>query len=192
VSGNLLTIAIGIAGVTVSVLCSLVAFKLGVRQASSQKTEFVDETNRQKAELSLEIHEVRSVLSTVVRSIESRTMTTVDSTARRPSNVRQDNAGGVEAERSSTTELLVRASLGALLDERGEVRVQRLFEEVSSALGVSSSAGAISALQHLREAGVVDWDGSPDLFDVVIVRVRPPGGHRSDWSTAKAGGDIKV
>ena len=60
---------------------------------------------------------------------------------------------------SEAIDLLVRASLGALLDERGEVDVMRLLDEVCTALGAPDPAVAISALCRLRADGAIDWEG---------------------------------
>jgi hypothetical protein len=185
-SGNLLTVAVGVAGVLASVFCSVAAFRWGAEQADRQKAEVLNETKRQNAELLAE-------LATLLRSLESDVTTTERHTAWLPSRVRR-GAGPVSSERqrSATTELLVRASLGALLDERGEVRLERLFGEVATALGAPSQARTIVALQRLRESGLVDWDGAPDLSDVSVVRVPPPGGHRRHWSTTKVSGAISA
>jgi len=177
------------AGVLVSILCSAAAFKWGAQQTDRQKAELVAVTNRQKAALSLELHEVRSMLSTFAHSVESGLATSNGPVARRLS--RPDRRGeGVRGEGldtgtqySPTTELLVRASLGALVDERGEVRLQRLLDEVATALGVPSQAATISAIQHLRDDGLVDWDGAADLSNVQSIRVQPPGEHRHHLST---------
>jgi hypothetical protein len=173
-TGNVLTVAVGIAGVAASVVCSVGAFRWGTKQADRQKAELVDETNRQTAELSLEIDRVRRVLATFVRNVE--TSRTISRRGRRAT--RGDRAGGtsdVDVEPAGTIELLARASLGALLDARGEVRVQRLLDETAATLGASSQAETIAALQHLREIGVVQWDGRTDLTDVQSVRVLSPG-----------------
>lgn len=175
-SSDLLTIAVGVAGVLASVLCSAAAFRWGAQQADRQKTELL-----------LRIHELQSMLSGLVRGIESGATATGGPTVPWPSSSYRGSHISSEAECSPATELLVRASLGALLDERGEVRLQRLLDEVASALGSPSQAGTIFALQRLRETGVVDWDGAADLSDVQVVRVRPPGEHRRQSPTTTAG-----
>jgi hypothetical protein len=74
-------------------------------------------------------------------------------------------------------ELLVRASLGMLLNERGEVSVERVLSEVGMSLRRPSRDAIVATLQSLRARCLVDWSGPDDLTGVEVVRVAPPGGR---------------
>jgi hypothetical protein len=176
-SGNLLTVLVGVAGLAAAIQC----FRLGARQADRQHTELLAETARHKSdlgqqnvELGREVREVRSILAAFLREggTQSRGhMHSVSLDRISPVPRNQDASG-------SAVDLLVRASLGALLNERGEVHLQRLLDEVCATLGAASLADTIFVLQRLRSEGVVDWDGAADLSDAQVIRVRPPGEHR--------------
>jgi hypothetical protein len=164
-SGNGLTIIVGIAGVLVSVLCAFLAFRMGVRQADRQTAELLTEssrqnaqviavTNGQKLELAREMRQVRGAFSSFFQQV-----------------VR----GSPSTNKESATEVLVRASLGVLLDEHGEVRLQRLLDDVAAAAKTPSQSETLSVLRRMREEGVVDWSGPADLMNVKFVRVRSPG-----------------
>lgn len=187
-SSDGLTIVVGIGGVLASVLCSALAFRWGARQADRQRSYLVQETNRQKDELAVKIQEVRNAFSTFVRGVEDGRRT-IETPSSRPSlgSARVGPAFDGAVMDMATTELLVRANLGALLDERGEVRLQRLFDEVASALGSPSQAATVLALQRLRDEGLVEWDGSADLSEADFVRVRPPGEKHRQLAGAVAG-----
>lgn len=158
-NSDLLTILVGALGVVAAVLCTYVAYKAGVRRADEQKAELVRETGRQKAELASEFHhDVSRVFETVVDAVQSADLIR----SREPSPARR-------------ADVVVRASLGTLLDERGEVRLQRLFDVVASTLGTPSREQTVSALQRLREHGLVAWEGSDDLCEADVVRVCLPG-----------------
>jgi hypothetical protein len=170
-SSNLLTILVGAIGVLAAVLCTYIAYKVGARRAAEQKAELVCETNRQKSELVREFQDVSSVFSTLVAAIEAG-----------------ESPGGGEPAPARRAELVVRASLGTLLDERGEVRLQRLFDVVANAAGTPSRAETIRVLQRLRDHGLVDWHGAGDLRDADVVRVCLPGVDRPHrTSTALSG-----
>lgn len=159
-NGDVLTVTVGAAGVVASIICSSLAFRRGAQQADSQK-----------AELLLEIQEVRGVLSSFARGVARlRTPLPIPGRAVGDRHIPQ-----VADPDDDAVDLLVRASLGALLDERGEVRVQRLLDEVSSALGTPDHEVTVAALGRLRDVGSIDWDGDDDLMGVQVICVRTPG-----------------
>lgn len=163
-SSDALTIIIGVVGVLASVLCAIVAFRRGAKKA-----------DRQNAELILKIKEVRSIFSAFARSVADRpALAGVESTSVKPEHTEP----GMTSATKTTIELLVRASLGTLVNERGQVQLSRLFQEVAVSLGAPHYSDTSAILLRLREDGIIDWDGPPDLESVSTIHLRAPGEHR--------------
>jgi hypothetical protein len=76
------------------------------------------------------------------------------------------------AEQTAATDMLVRASLGALLDEHGEVSVPRLLQELARDLPDAAQPSVLSSLEELRKSGRVSWEGD-DVRKAKIIKVRP-------------------
>lgn len=104
------------------------------------------------------------------------------------------NAGAVErSEPNAAIEELVRASLGALVNERGEVDMSRLMQEVSLAAGSQGMSAAFEALRRLRSRGVVDWDGSDEsLPQVGTLHVQPLRRARDSWRGGHQTGGLGI
>jgi hypothetical protein len=165
-SADLLTISVGIAGVLVSLVCAMLGFRLGARQADRQTAELLAETRRQNdGTVAATTREVRGGFSSIFQEIS--------------------RAVQGPSRNATTTEMLVRASLASLLDERGEVNLGRLLGEVSAAKKSPSQTETFAVLHQLREQGLIDWPASSNLATATFVRVRSPGerthrGSRSD------------
>ena len=71
----------------------------------------------------------------------------------------------------SALDVIVRASLGALLDEHGEVNVPRLLREVTQRLPDASPSMISSSLEELRKAGRLSWPGD-DVMKAGVVRLQ--------------------
>lgn len=168
-SANALTIIVGVVGFLASVVSSGVFYRRGTRAAENQK-----------AELLLALKQERNLLSRFVRSVAGQTAYAALAEPRVQPVVadRSPSSAGAAGPEASTSalELLVRASLGALLDERGRVQLARLFQEVGEALGTPHYEDTVQVLRQLRGTGAVDWDGPDDLHEVQEVRVLP-GAH---------------
>lgn len=186
-SGDTLTIVVGVAGVAVSVLSSVIAYGRGTQAAAKQQTvllqtadkqqaELLQATDAQKAEIIRVLEQRIVILSEWGRSVASRTATgTASVPMSGPAQRLPGAAGDADAGVSpSALELLVRASLGTLLNERGEVQLSRLFQEVGEALGAPQYKETEQILRQLRAAGAIDWDGPDDLSGVQAVRVLAP------------------
>ena len=76
------------------------------------------------------------------------------------------------AEPTVATDVLVRASLGALLNEHGEVSVPRLLQELDRDLPDAAQSSVLSSLEQLRKSGRVSWQGD-DVRKAGIIKVRP-------------------
>jgi len=76
------------------------------------------------------------------------------------------------AEQTAATDMLVRASLGALLNEHGEVSVPRLLQELARDLPDAAQPSVLSSLEELRQSGRVSWEGD-DVRKAKIIKVRP-------------------
>jgi len=122
---------------------------------------------------------LQSLFSDVAESMTSKPIITgveVDQAlraARLPDKVAGDVATSLSSATSaSTIDVLVRASLGALLNEHGEVSVPRLLQEVARALPDASLSSVLSSLEELRKAGRVSWSGD-DVRKAEVIKVHP-------------------
>jgi hypothetical protein len=163
VSGDALNLLLAAAGIISSAVLSVVFYRLGTRAADAQKAELLEELDG-----------LRKMLANVVQRVAGRDAAPV----RAPGATGPPTTGGGVAlegkDPDSAVELLVLASLGALLNERGEVSLPRLLREVGEALRRPSYQQVVAVLRRLRDEGSVDWDGATDLAGVEVVRVRPP------------------
>ena len=69
-------------------------------------------------------------------------------------------------------DVVVRASLGALLDENGEVSVPRLLRAVAQRLPDASPSLISSSLEELRKAGKLSWPGD-DVMKAGVIKIYP-------------------
>jgi hypothetical protein len=148
-NANTLTVIVGIAGIVASYLLYLV----GARKARTEN-----------GRLHQEIADTRSVLASYVfarsNSSDKKAVTSPASSA---TDLLPDTA----------IEELLRASLGALVNERGDVDVTRLMREVAAVVGPSHIADALATIRRMRDQGVVWWDGGgDDLSGVRTLHVR--------------------
>jgi len=171
VSGDALTIMVGAAGIVASALGSWASFRRGERSAREQKKAFKELSETFKEYVAADIERAR--VAPVRSGSRSRSQTSAP----------PDQASSPSA--PSPVERLVRASLGALVDERGDVQLPRLFGQVGSAMRSPHVSEICQTLQHLREAGSIDWEGPDDLNGVSIVRVLTP--HRDSTRATNAG-----
>jgi hypothetical protein len=72
----------------------------------------------------------------------------------------------------SSLDVLIRASIGTLLNEHGEVSITRLLREIAHRLPDASPAAISSSLEELRRAGKVSWLGD-DVMKAGVIRVHP-------------------
>jgi hypothetical protein len=166
VSSNMLTIASTAAGIVVGFLSSWWFSRSSQRHSQAER-----ET------LMTKIATLQGLLSGVAESISARpTMAggqadQVVRDARLPDKVADEVGASVRsAESVSNADVFVRASLGALLNEHGEVSVPRLMQEVTHALPGMSSSSIVSSLEALRRSGRVSWSGDdPRKADVIKV-----------------------
>jgi hypothetical protein len=162
---NAASIILGIAGIVASVVCAWLFYWLGGRIA-----------RRENGALLKEINELRKLLADYVQSMSER----LGSMQREDGRVVASDEGScatvavARAEPNAAIEGLVRASLGALVNERGEVDMSRLVREVSLATGPTGLSAAFEVLRQLRSRGVVEWDGSDDVLPQVhSIRLQP-------------------
>jgi hypothetical protein len=155
---NTLTVVVGGVGVLCSAIFPYYFYWLGGRKAKAQNSE------------------LRSLISLLVQQrISDRSPASsgaVQLDAPRSGVAPPSDALADSVLSDAALEELVRASLGALLNERGEVEMTRLLGEVGAVLGPSHMSDALSALRRLRAKGVVSWDdGDDDMSRVRTVRV---------------------
>jgi hypothetical protein len=165
-SGDVLTVLVGLVGVLVSVGASAGTYRLGKR------TSLVE-----NAELLAEISALRGILSSVVQRISSP-----DSDTGIQGHLRPESWLATEPPSAdNTANVVVRAVLGSLVNEKGEVAFHRLLREVSLAMGHPSFAEVAEVLTQLRGEGFADWyPDEPDLAGVETIHV----GARRDRATS--------
>jgi hypothetical protein len=149
-------VTLGIAGIVVSVVCAWLFYWLGGRVG-----------RRQNSALLKEISELRKLLAEYVQSMSERLDTTslLYEGHIEPSSESLEPADTIgRSEPNVAIEELVRASLGALVNEKGEVEMSRLMREVSLAMGSQDPSVAFEVLRRLRPKGVVDWGTSDELL----------------------------
>jgi hypothetical protein len=137
-SANTLTVIVGIVGIVASYFLYLI----GARKARAEN-----------GLLRQEMADTRSVLANYVhaRSKEAE---------EKPETHPARSVTGALSD--AAIEELLRASLGALVNERGDVDVTRLMREVVGVVGPSHISDALATLRRLRDQGVVSWDGADD------------------------------
>jgi len=75
-------------------------------------------------------------------------------------------------EPNSVLDLSVRVMLGTLLDEHGQVELNRLLLGMSRIASPPSVLNILSSLARLRTQGVVSWDGG-DVGQAKMIRMLP-------------------
>lgn len=175
-SGNLLTVLVGVVGVVASVICSADAYRRGKRNSMRENEELLHElaahregSREEKEQLLDEISAQRQILSEVVARFAEVN----------GDNSELESRNEIDPARDAAVGVLVRAVLGTLLNARGEVEFPRLLHEVSQAVGRPSFTDIATELIELRAEGVIDWRpaGSPvDQAQVIHVYAAP---HRT-------------
>jgi hypothetical protein len=170
VSGDALTVI----GVVVGVAASAFFYWLGAR-ASSKQYDSVAEAFRRQTEQLTDMREIERL----VRDAGGDSNT-----------AKQIASSFTAATLDSSVDLLVKASLGRLQDAHGNVSLQRLQRDVSSALQRPGTRDVSAALQRLRKEGVVDWDGGDtELTRTRTIRVNArPGGLSKSRRNLETGG----
>jgi len=167
VSGNMLAIVLAVAGILVGFVTSWWFTRSSKRNAEEERVI-----------LQKEISALRGLLSDVAESAIRSTATEsgidkVPQATRVPVKVPDSAAASPPSTAAtSTIDVLVRTSLGALLNEHGEVSVPRLFREVTHALPDASLPSIVSSLEELRKAGRISWSGD-DVRKAEVIRVHP-------------------
>lgn len=160
-SGNLLTIISSVAGIALGFLTSWWFARAGRVAAKSDRTDLLNEVST-----------LRDLLNGVVESIagpdDPPRHHGVSASRINASAPTIDLAGDKRAE--NKLDILVRASLGTLLDERGQVSPQRLLRQVGHALPGASFNEIAASLEGLRRSGKVSWDGN-DVRGAETIRV---------------------
>lgn len=180
-SGNAAPLTLGVAGIVVSIACSWIFYCLGGRIA-----------RRQNVTLLKEINDLRRLLADYVHSMSER----LGPADGEPGEQEASSTGSAadamsHAEPNAAVEELVRASLGALVNERGEVDMSRLMREVSLAIGPNGLSAAYDSLRLLRARGVVEWDASDEsLSDVRTIHVQPLRTAQEAWSSTDQPGTL--
>jgi hypothetical protein len=168
VNADTLTITSTAAGIIVGFLTSWWFSQSGKRHSQQEREILLNK-----------IATLQGILSGVAEAISARPLMTdgqVDQAvreARLPDKVADEVATSIRsAESSANVDVFVRASLGALLNEHGEVSLPRLLQEVTHALPGTTSSSIVSALEELRGTGRVSWSGD-DVRKAEVIKVHP-------------------
>jgi hypothetical protein len=163
VSGNTLTILAAVAGIVVGILTTWFFTWSSKRDSDEKQESLLKETST-----------LRGLFKDVEESIARSITPQVEKAAQPagyPGQVGNLAEMSPESARSaSALDALVRASLGTLLDEHGEVRVPRLLRAVTERLPDASPSQIFSALERLRKAGRVSWTGD-DLMKADVIKI---------------------
>jgi hypothetical protein len=151
-SSDALTVLVGVIGIATSYLF----YRLGVRssdalvgQLRDRETRSFEEFTRVFERLTKEAAGRPQVEHATPRSQGSRT-------------AQAQVSAPPETAPDLSMDILVKASLGALQDARGNVSLRRLQREVAAVVHRPAMREVTAALRRLRAQGVVDWDGSDD------------------------------
>jgi hypothetical protein len=172
VSGNTLTVVSTVAGIVVGFLTSW-WFTQSSKRASQEANVRLHNDN---VSLRKEISAMKNLLSGLAESAAKATIPNVEQ-ALQSAGLPDKTAAAVAtslspAASTSALDVLVRASLGTLLNERGEVSVSRLYQAVADALPDASESSILSSLEELRKAGKISWSGN-DIWKAGIIKVHP-------------------
>ncbi len=150
---NALTLTVGVAGILAAWWFPWWFYRSGLRKARAEN-----------ASLHKEIAGAREVLQNFMQ-VRSRDA---------GRDVVESSASAASAPLSdAAVEELLRASLGALVNERGNVDMVRLKREVAAVVGASHLTDALAILRRLRDQGVVWWDNDADnLAQVPVLHVK--------------------
>ena len=184
-SGNTLAIVLAAAGIVVGFLTSWWFTRSTLRDAKATAAKQQEEMARQHEEIST----LRGLLSGVAESVAKPITPDIEKalqSARLSDQVANAVATSLKSATSaSTLDVLVRASLGALLNEHGEVSVPQLLRTVARARPDASPSSISSSLEELRTAGKVSWSGD-DVMKAGMIRVNP---QRHRLCDPRAGAD---
>ena len=151
-SGNTLTVVLTLAGIAAGAVVSWWFARRGSR-----------ELQRSNRDLQRSFDAQQSILAEIKQMQSSQLPDTAAGDVVTPLR---------SAEQTAATDMLVRASLGALLNEHGEVSVPRLLGELARDLPAAAEPSVLSSLEELKKSGRVSWDGD-DVRKAGIIKVRP-------------------
>jgi hypothetical protein len=175
VSGNTLTVVSTIAGIAVGFVTSLWLARSGKRHAETQR----EKIEKDFADLQSSFSAQQSILAGVAEIIRTKPAMADFEVSQTPQLAPLADKAGADvvtpprsAASSSAIDVLVRASLGALLNEHGEVSVPRLLQELARALPGAAQSSVLSSLEELRSSGRVSWSGG-DVRKAGVIKVHP-------------------
>ena len=164
-SGDTLAIVLAVAGVIVGGVISWWFTRASERDASNKQQKLISTLQGMFADVadSVKALQLAHVPGQVTKLLEA---------SPRPATSTQ------------AIDVVVRASLGALLDEHGEVSVPRLLRAVAQRLPDASPSLVSSSLQELRNAGKLSWPGD-DVMKADVIKIYPQG-HEANVRVAQA------
>jgi len=164
-SANTLAIVLAVGGALVGFATSWLFTRSTLRDAEAKSARQLKEILTLRGLLSDVAESVaKPITPDVERALESARLT--DQVAKAVTT------SLTSATSASAHDVLVRASLGALLNEHGEVSVPRLLRAVTQGLPDATPSSISSSLEELRKAGKVSWSGD-DVIKAGVVRVNP-------------------
>jgi hypothetical protein len=172
VNGNTLTIVAAVAGIVVGILTTWWFTWSSKRDGDAKQASLLGEISTLKEEISAK-EEMTSTLQRDLSDVADSVAKLVTPHVEKGLQPAQYPGHGAHVETStspSALDVVIRASLGALLDEHGDVSVPRLLRTVTQRLPDASPSLIASALQALRQAGRLSWQGD-DVMKAGVIRI---------------------
>jgi hypothetical protein len=148
--------------------------KLRLELAKKPDSPPPQDSSAEQARLLQEISTLRSLLASVAESAAKSVIPDIEQTlqsAELPDKVADEVTISLKSATSaSALDVLVRASIGTLLNEHGEVSVPRLLREIAHAVPDASPSAISVSLEELGHAGKVSWLGD-DVLKAGVIRV---------------------
>lgn len=159
-----LTILVGVAGFVASIPVSIVFYAKGKSSASAEKQDLLKE-----------IHELEDLLTNAFNDMTQHLPSKHD-LRRMLDEPPTPKGDSVEHHKAAPDDpalkQLVRASLGSLVDARGEVSLPRLLRDVGHKVGPARLPEVATTLVALRDAGEITWEGdAADPSRTQVIRV---------------------
>ncbi len=175
-NGNTLTIVAAVAGIVVGILTTWLFTWSSMRDANKKQASLLTEISTLQEKTST-LQTMTSTLRGLLRDVEESVPEPITPQIEKavqpawyPGRVANVETPPESTTSASALDVLVRASLGTLLDEHGEVSVPRLLRAVIQRLPDASPSLIFSTLEGLRKAGRVSWPGD-DVMKAGVIRI---------------------
>jgi hypothetical protein len=170
-NGDVLTVVSTLVGIAVGLLTSWWFTRSGKRAAQEDNVRL----HNDNVSLHKEVSAMKNLLSGLAESAANTTTPNVEQVLQSAGLADKAIATATSlspAASASALDVLVRASLGTLLNEHGEVSVPQLFRAVAHSVPDAGLPSVVLSLEELRKAGKISWSGD-DVRKAGVIRVHP-------------------